>query len=410
MKGVLSKVSKNIAASQSIIGNSSSDRLPWAGLLALAMTGFICIQTETLPAGFLPQISEEFGVPEALAGQLVTIYALGSLVAAIPLIVATNGWRRRTLLLWCIIGFLVFNTITALSPNYTLTLAARFFAGVAAGVLWGIIAGYARRMVHESLKGRAMAVAMVGTPLALAFGVPAGTFFGALMGWRTVFGIMSLLSLALIVWVIWKLPDFPGQTTDKRPSLRKVFMMPGVRSVLVVVLTWVLAHNILYTYIAPFLALADLDQRVDLVLLIFGITSVVGIWVIGVLIDRWLRSLAWISLSGFALASVLLGIGSSQPAAMYIGVAMWGLTFGGAATLLQTVIAEAADDSADVAQSMLVADWNLAIGGGGIVGGILLETLGAGSIPWILLIPLLLALAVVWHAGENGFRSKKRGD
>lgn len=106
--------------------SGTSERLPWAGLLALAMTGFICILTETVPAGLLLQIGDGLGVSEALAGQLVTLYALGSLLAAIPLTAATRGWRRRPLLLLCIIGFLIFNTITAFSSNYILTLAARF--------------------------------------------------------------------------------------------------------------------------------------------------------------------------------------------------------------------------------------------------------------------------------------------
>ncbi len=205
----------------------NSDRLPWAGLIALAMSGFICILTETIPAGLLIQISSSLGVSESLAGQLVTAYALGSLIAAIPLTTATQGWHRKPLLLLCISGFLVFNTITAFSSYYTLTLIARFFAGVTAGVLWGMTAGYARLMAPDSLKGKAMAVAMVGTPLALAFGVPVGTFLGSLVGWRSVFGIMSLLALVLIIWVLWKLPDFPGQTAEKRITLLKVFVTPG---------------------------------------------------------------------------------------------------------------------------------------------------------------------------------------
>ncbi|MFD1773842.1 MFS transporter [Paenibacillus rhizophilus] len=396
------------SVTQSAFSTPSSERLPWTGLLALAITGFICILTETIPAGLLLQIGEGLGVSEALAGQLVTLYALGSLLAAIPLTAATRGWRRRPLLLICILGFLVFNTVTTLSSNYTLTLTARFFAGVSAGVLWGMIAGYARRMVPESLKGRAMAVAMVGTPLALALGVPAGTLFGALVGWRSVFGIMSLLALILVAWVLWKLPDYPGEAADKRLPLYKVFVIPGVRPVLFVVLTWVLAHNILYTYIAPYLAQAGLTQRVDLVLLIFGITALVGIWVIGVLIDQKLRPLVLISLATFTLASVALGISSSQPVVIYLVVAVWGLTFGGAATLLQTAVAEAAGESADVAQSMLVTAWNLGIGGGGVMGGILIETLGVGSFPWALFILLILALLVAWRAREYGFPLKKR--
>lgn len=386
---------------------SSADRLPWAGLLALAMAGFITILTETLPAGLLPQISSGLGISDALAGQLVTLYAIGSFVAAIPLITATRGWRRRPLFLMCIIGFFIFNSITAMSASYFLTLVARFFAGVSAGVLWGMTAGYARRMVGESLKGRAMAVAMVGTPIALALGVPIGTFLGVFTSWRTVFWIMSLMSFILIFWVLWKLPDYPGQLTEKRIPLQKVFLIPGVRSVLVVVLTWILAHNILYTYIAPFLAQVGLAKRVDLVLLMFGMTSVVGIWVTGLWIDRRLRSLVLISLSGFGLASVLLGIGASQPIVVYIGVALWGLTFGGAATLLQTAIAEAAGESSDVAQSMLVTAWNSAIAGGGVIGAILLETIGVSSLPWVLCILIALALFIAWRDRKYGFRPMK---
>ncbi|KXV42507.1 MFS transporter, partial [Gluconobacter albidus] len=69
--------------------------MPVAGLLALAMTGFICIMTETLPAGLLPQIGVSLHISPALAGQMVTSYALGSLSAAIPLTLATQRWRRR---------------------------------------------------------------------------------------------------------------------------------------------------------------------------------------------------------------------------------------------------------------------------------------------------------------------------
>lgn len=103
-----------------------SKPFPLIGLLALAMTGFICINTETLPAGLLPQIGEGMGISQSLAGQMVTAYAVGSLLAAIPLTIATRAWRRRTILLMTIAGFLIFNSITALSSNYALTLVARF--------------------------------------------------------------------------------------------------------------------------------------------------------------------------------------------------------------------------------------------------------------------------------------------
>ncbi|MEE4920949.1 MFS transporter [Pseudomonas alliivorans] len=378
-------------------------KLPLGALLALAMTGFICIVTETLPAGLLPEIGSGLGVSPSLAGQMVTVYALGSLLAAIPLTVATQSWRRRTVLLLPILGFLIFNSVTALSSNYWLTLVARFFAGASAGLAWSLIAGYARRMVIPQLQGKAMAIAMVGTPIALSLGVPLGTWLGGFMGWRMAFGLMSGMTLVLIAWVLIKVPDYPGQSSSERMALRQVFFTPGVRSVLGVVFTWMLAHNILYTYIAPFIAGAGLANDVDVVLLAFGIAALLGIWGTGRLVDRYLRATVLASLATFAAVSVFFGLFPGSALAIYIGVFIWGLTFGGAATLLQTALADSAAEGADVALSMNVVVWNSAIAGGGIVGGVLLGQWGAGSFPWVLLVLLLGGLVITSRARAHGF-------
>lgn len=381
----------------------ASDRLPLASLLALAMAAFITILTEALPAGLLPQMALGLAVSEAWVGQTVTIYAIGSLVAAIPLTAATQGVRRRPLLLAAIAGFLVANTVTTLSGSYALTMVARCVAGVSAGLLWALLAGYAARMVPEHQKGRAIAIAMVGTPLALSLGVPAGTFLGNLVGWRTCFGIMSALALILMVWVRLKVPDFAGQGTAKRLSPGQVFTLAGVRSVLFVVLTFVLAHNILYTYIAPFLTAAGMAERTGLALLVFGVTSLLGIWIIGALIDRHLRLLTLASTALFGLAALALGMANGTPAVVYAAIAAWGLAFGGAATLFQTAIAKTVGDAADMAQSMLVTAWNMAIAGGGIIGGVLLDRLGVAAFPPALLALLAATLIVVWVARRHGF-------
>lgn len=372
-----------------------NDRLPLAPLLALAMTAFIIILTEALPAGLLPQMAQGLAVSEAWIGQTVTIYAIGSLVAAIPLTAATQGMRRRSLLLTAIAGFVIANTVTTLSSSYSLTMVARFLAGVSAGLLWALLAGYAARMVPAHQQGRAIAVAMVGTPLALSLGVPAGTFLGALVGWRACFGIMSVLAVLLMLWVRLHVPDFAGQPQGRRLALRQVFMLPGVRSVLFVVLAFVLAHNILYTYIAPFLSAAGMAESTGLVLLTFGLTSLLGIWVIGVLIDRHLRTLTLASIALFGLAALALGIAGQVPIIVYLAVGTWGLAFGGAATLFQTAVAKTAGDAADVAQSMLVTAWNSAIAGGGILGGLLLEQLGVGAFAPALLVLLVASFVVV---------------
>jgi predicted MFS family arabinose efflux permease len=373
------------------------------GLLALAAAGFITVLTEAMPAGLLPQIGASLGIAPALVGQLVTVYAIGSLVAAIPLVALTRSWRRRPLLLLAIGGFAIVNTVTALSHDYALTLVARFFAGVFAGLLWALLAGQAARMVAPSLQGRAIAVAMLGAPLALSLGIPAGTLLGNGVGWRPAFLIMSALSVLLLGWVRWQVPDFPGQAAGRQQSVRRVFLLPGVRPVLAVMLAFVLAHNILYTYIAPFLAHAGLGERVDLVLLVFGAASILGIWVTGLLIDRWLRELVLAGTAGFGLAALLLGAATGSPAVVFVAVGVWGVAFGGAATLFQTASAQAAGDAADVAQSMVVTAWNIAIAGGGLIGGALLQSRGAGVLPWSLVVLLVPALWLAWRACAHGF-------
>ena len=387
---------------------NTTERLPLGALLALAMTGFICIVTETLPAGLLPQISSGLEVSSALAGQMVTVYALGSLLAAIPLTIATQGWRRRNVLLLTIVGFLLFNSITAWSSHYGVTLIARFFAGASAGLAWSLLAGYARRMVAPDLQGRAMAVAMVGTPIALSLGVPLGTWLGALVGWRTAFGLMSILTLVLMVWVVVKVPDYPGQTASQRIGLRRVLFTPGVRPVLAVVLTWMLAHNMLYTYIAPFVASAGLGNEVDIVLLVFGLAALVGIWMTGRLVDRHLRNAVLASLATFAAISLLFGLFSQSVVVVYAGIFVWGLSFGGAATLLQTALADAAGEGADVALSMNVVVWNSAIAAGALTGGVLLDQVGVGVFPWVLLALLLAGLWIVFSARTHGFPKGQR--
>ncbi len=357
-------------------------RLPLSALLAMAMSGFVAILSETLPAGLLPQIGAGLAVSEALAGQLVSVYALGSLLAALPAASLTQGWRRRRVLLLALLIFFVCNSFTAVSSDYRLTLLARFGSGVAAGLAWGLLAGYARRLVPPEQQGRALAVAMLGAPLALSLGVPLGTWLGGLLGWRWAFGLLSLTALLLVGWVLRSVPDFPGQPAGRRLRLLGVLRTPGVRPVLLVIVAWVLAHNILYTYIAPFLAKVGLGASVDLALLVFGSAAVAGIWLVGALVDRHLRRMV---------------------------LALWGLTFGGAATLLQTASADAAGEGADLAQSMIVVAWNLAIAGGGALGGMVLQRWGSEMLPWTLLPLIGLAAALAWGNAAHAFRVGPRG-
>ena len=209
---------------------------------------------------------------------------------------------------------------------------------------------------------------------------------------------LSLLALILFVWIRFSIPDFVGQSAQKRLPILKVLLMPGIRAVFAVVFLWILAHSILYTYISPFLASTGHSYKVETILFIFGISSIVGILITGMFIDRSLRKITLLSLFIFAIATALLGVYSSSSFVVLTGV-------GGAPTLLQTALANTAGHEADVAQSMLVTVFNLAIAFGGMVGGGLLESFGAASFPWFMLAFALIALCTVYQARKHGFIS-----
>jgi predicted MFS family arabinose efflux permease len=386
----------------------TSQKLPLGALTAMATASFITVLTEALPGGLLPAMSSDLRVSESAMGQAVTIYAIGSAVAAIPLSAATSGWRRKRLLLTTMAGFAIANTITAVSDQYLLTMVGRFIAGVCGGLVWAMMAGYARRMVPSSLHGKAIAVAMAGTPLALSLGVPAGTLVGQALGWRVAFWAMTIVALVVLAWLNLTVPDFPGEPRQRRSPVGRTLRVPGVAAVLFVVLTVVLAHSILYTYIATFLDGLGMGDSVALVLFVFGTASVASILVVGTHIHRRLRLLTIAGTFVFAAAATLLATLADSPAVVYAAAALWGVGFGGMATLLQTALGDAAGTAADTAQAMLVTLWNTALALGGIVGGLLLDGLGAGSFPWSVLVILAPALVTVAAASEHGFPSRRK--
>ncbi|MEU5950667.1 MFS transporter [Streptomyces sp. NPDC047525] len=389
-------------------GRSAPTRLPLSALLALATAVFITSLTETLPAGVLPAMSADLGVSESATGQTITVYALGTALTAIPLTAATEAWRRKKLLLTAMAGFAVANTVTAVSTNFPLTMVARFVAGVAAGVAWALLAGYARRMAPPHLQGKAIAIAMAGIPVALSLGVPAGTLIGKAFSWQIAFWTMTVLTAVLLLWIVAVVPDYPGRRSAARTRMLPALSVPGVRPVLVVTFVFVLAHTILYTYVATFLEHIGMGGSIEVVLLVFGGASLISIWAVGSLINRRLRALTVGSTLLVGVAGALLAVWADSPVLVYAAVTLWGLGWGGVPTLLQTAAGDAGgEEAADAAQAMLVTLWNLAMAAGGVVGGVLLGLLGTASFPWSVLLLMIPVLLVVLAARIHGFPAER---
>jgi predicted MFS family arabinose efflux permease len=176
-----------------------------------------------------------------------------------------------------------------------------------------------------------------------------------------------------------------------------------VAPILFVTLVFILAHTILHTYIATFLDRLGMSGSVDVALLVFGVASMLSIWIVGAHIDRRLRFLTIAATVLFAVAATILATLSGGHDLVFVAVALWGLGFGGVPTLLQTAVGNAGGAEADTAQAMLVTLWNAAMAGGGVIGGVLLDALGPRSFPWTVLVLLAPVLVVVPTARAHGF-------
>lgn len=382
------------------------DRLQVWPLLALTTAAFLAILTEALPAGVLPEMAAGLSVSESAAGQTLTVYALATGLSAIPVTAATAAWPRRRLMLAAVAAFAVANAVTAVSSSYLLTMGLRLVAGVAAAVVWAELVGYARRLAPVRLQGRAIALTMAGVPLALSLGIPLGTFLGGQLGWRATFGLVAGVSVLLMVWIRASVPEFAGRARNGREPVLGALRLPGVAAVLFTVAAYVLAHNILYTYIAAFLGANGMDARRETVLLVFGIASVASIVVTGALVDRRLRQLTILSSVLFLVAAGMLTVLAGDAVALHAAIVLWGLGWGGVTTLLQTA---ATDAGGDRAQPLLVTTWNTSMAGGGAVGGVMLGAFGPGSFPWGVVALMVPVVIVVVAARAHAFPPERPG-
>jgi predicted MFS family arabinose efflux permease len=379
------------------------ERLPGKAIFGLFLSGFIGILTECLPAGLLPEISNTLHSSVALTGQTVTIYALATAVAAIPLSHLTANWPRKNVLIIALVIVAATNALTALSTDYSLTMVIRFVAGLGTALIWPHLGGYAARLSPQGQQGRAIALALAGTPISLALGVPVGTWLSGFGGWQTAFYASAALAVLNIVWVVVTLPSLPGRSAEERFKISQVLVIPGLRTILLALTAFMVAHNILYTYVTNFLGYVGMAGQAGWVLFAFGVTSVLSVVVVGTHIDHHLRKLMVGSNVLFAISVLVLAVFTGSPVLIYVAVAAWGFAFGSSPSLFIGSAIKASGPASDVAQSITITVFSGSIALGGLIGGLLVADLGTASITWASLILLVASAAAVIGGRDHAF-------
>lgn len=189
-----------------------------AALFALALGGFAIGVTEFASMGVLPNIAQDLlpGFAEhpereiSRAGILITLYAVGVVVGA-PVITALAARVSQTgLALWLLAAFVAGSLASALAPTFETLAAARFIAGLPHATFFGASALLAGRLMGPGNRGKGIAIAMSGLPIANIFGVPVATWIGQTIGWRWAYGLVALLFALTFALVLRFLPRFPG--------------------------------------------------------------------------------------------------------------------------------------------------------------------------------------------------------
>ena len=278
-----------------------------AAMLALATGSFTIGTTEFVTMGLLPEVAEGLGVSIPAAGHLISAYALGVVVGA-P-VIAFLGARapRRALLVGLMAAYTLANALTAIAVSYELVTVARFLAGLPHGAFFGVASLVAADLAAPERRGRAVAQVMLGLSVANVVGVPAATWMGQHLGWRSAFWAVVVLSTLTMGLIRVLVPSSPGRPEATGMRELKAFASAQVWLTLLAGAIGFGGMFAVYTYISPTVTeVGGLGSgAVPVFLLVFGLGMVAGTWLAGVLAD-WsvFRSLLGSSL-GMGLALLL---------------------------------------------------------------------------------------------------------
>ncbi|WP_152360341.1 MFS transporter [Microlunatus speluncae] len=392
---------------------ASTSKLPYHALIWLAVATFSTGIDGYVLAGLLPTIAVDLSVTDALAGQLVSIFALTAALAAPILGAATSGWERRRTIGLSLAVFVIGNVITGVAPTYAMALGGRVVAALGASLLNAAISGYVIHLVPERHRGKALSFVLGGWMTATALGVPVGLVLGQ-SSWRFPLIMVAVVGTVALIGILIKLPhlDLPVTTLAQRlRPLRQVRLVSGL-----LVTTGILCAS--YTcFTFAVLILGPTHPAGWMIILImfgYGLASLVGNTFTGRLADRFgaVRVLTIILIG--LLANAVFGavtFAFAPLAAVAVLGLIWffvaGVGNGGAAVPQQARLAAMAPESAAIVMALNGSAISLGSALGGGLGGIALT---AGSAPGGLLIVAagVLAATLILHTVVEWSRARAR--
>ncbi|MGW6202384.1 Cmx/CmrA family chloramphenicol efflux MFS transporter [Streptomyces sp. NPDC055089] len=365
----------------------------------LGLSVFALGTSEFMLSGLLPPIADDMNVSIPRAGLLISAFAIGMVVGAPLLAVATLRLPRRTTLIALISVFGLGQVAGALAPTYEVLFASRVISAFACAGFWAVGAAVAIAMVPVNSRARAMAVMIGGLSIANVLGVPLGAFLGENLGWRSAFWAVGAASAVALAGVATLIPRIP--LPDEKPQLKRELTIYRDRQVwLSIVLTALAAGGVFcaFSYLAPLLTdVAGLDSGwVPTVLALFGIGALIGTMIGGRVADAHLFG---VLLSGIAASTVFLAalaLFASNQAAVIVLSFLLGLSAFYTAPALNARMFNVAGAAPTLAGATTTAAFNLGNTGGPWLGGTVIDLdFGFEATAWAGAAMTVLALVTV---------------
>jgi predicted MFS family arabinose efflux permease len=367
------------------------------GAFAIGTDGFII-------AGITSSLVNDLGISYAAAGQLVTVFAFVVAIFAPILATVTANMNRKHLLVGTLGVFTIGNLISALAPSFTWLMISRVIAAIGAALYTPISTTVAASIVPKEQQGRAIAFVSSGLTIAITLGVPIGTWIGNNFGWRISFAIIAIAGLLALIGIQLFLPSVQNESAlPLKQRLSPLKQLPVI-TFLVSCLGVTIGSFALHTYINPILReVGDLgDTGISIMLAIFGLACVVGVWIGGIMTDKigaismlMITIIAkCLTLAGFAL---LLMIPSSATTIFFVTIAiiMWGITSWALNPAVQKHLFLLAPQAPMIVLSLNATFLFIGIGLGSSLGGLFLQYSSMSNLGWASSFTQLLSLGML---------------
>lgn len=376
--------------------------MPFA-LYLLALAVFAMGTSEFMLAGLVPDIAADVGVSVGTAGLLTSAFAVGMVPGAPAMAALTRRWPARTTLLACVVVFAACHVVAATTGTFPVLFATRVVAAIANAGFLAVALSTATRLVDARRKGRALAVLLSGTTIAMVAGVPAGALLGTALGWRATFWAVALLCVPAAFGILTGIRPQPTSGRDlpsAGPSLAFEVAQLRTPALLTTMLLAALVNGgtfAAFTFLAPVVTgTAGLSRIwVPVALVLFGIGSFLGVSLAGRLSDQHSRSTLGIAAPLLLVGWMLLAGLAENPAALLVLVLLLGvLAFAVGSTLIARVL-YAASDAPTMGGSYATAALNIGAAAGPALGAITLEGSSTLGPVWAACVLTALALLVM---------------